>query len=571
MQKNARLHQRGRAGRAADLRGHVVVAAARALDAVRRAGVSGLAVGAGDQARLPRRAALLALFDLAHGSRIHAGRLFSRRSGNRGGRGSEDGGCADRALERRRGAGPGRGGRRPRRPASRHGAPRRAEARPRGRQRESRGTGSRARRRSPPASATRTSSSSSSTGPRSEASPTWSTSTSRATRSRRSPRRSTSCRSSGSAPISSTRSATPTTRGVVHCDVTPGNVLIDPSGAAKLIDFGLAKAREDSRDQRLTGEVIVSGTPGYLSPEQARGVGSPGPSSDLFGCGAVLFRVLTGYAPYGGDTAVEVVERTLTSAPLPLRPRTGAARAGEARGGRAEAPLARPRAPLSLRRARAAGVDEGGRGHDADRRRLAPLHPALAGPPVARDDLRRDPRHAARDPRAGLLHDAGDPGRGAGSAALPEPLLAHAPRAPRDRGSRHRGALAAADRERRDRRGGGHRQVRSDGERARRAARAGRARLLRARSTRRSLRALRGPRRRHARRDRGAAAPAAAARRGGAPRPDRGRGRGGRGVGARRADRRPRRDRGRRARAAPPRWRRSKSATRSSKRTGAPS
>lgn len=110
--------------------------------------------------------------------------------------------------------------------------------------------------------------------------------------------------------------------GVVHCDVTPSNVLLAEGERARLIDFGLAKAAgERALDRRAASR--VSGTPGYLSPEQARGAGSPGPASDLFGCGAVLFRLLTGHAPYGGDTALEIVKHTLTQAPLPLRPRRG--------------------------------------------------------------------------------------------------------------------------------------------------------------------------------------------------------------------------------------------------------
>lgn len=114
--------------------------------------------------------------------------------------------------------------------------------------------------------------------------------------------------------------------GVIHCDVTPANVMlagVAPSYVTKLTDFGLARAKADSHQRRLGSTMQVSGTPGYLSPEQAKGVGSPGPSSDLFSCGAVLFRLLTGYAPYGGETALEVVRHTMTGAPLPLRPRTG--------------------------------------------------------------------------------------------------------------------------------------------------------------------------------------------------------------------------------------------------------
>ncbi|MBW2461858.1 MAG: protein kinase [Deltaproteobacteria bacterium] len=111
--------------------------------------------------------------------------------------------------------------------------------------------------------------------------------------------------------------------GVVHCDVTPSNVMVDERGVAKLTDFGLARARNESGTRRLGGHRLISGTPGYLSPEQATGVGSPGPASDLFGCGAVLYRMLSGDAPYSGQTAVEIVEKTLSIAPAPMRPRSG--------------------------------------------------------------------------------------------------------------------------------------------------------------------------------------------------------------------------------------------------------
>ncbi|MEM6958404.1 MAG: protein kinase, partial [Myxococcota bacterium] len=83
--------------------------------------------------------------------------------------------------------------------------------------------------------------------------------------------------------------------GVVHCDISPSNILLAEQ-TARLIDFGLAKARNERSPDGALG--TVSGTPGYLSPEQARGSALLGPASDLFGCGAVLFRLLAGYAPY---------------------------------------------------------------------------------------------------------------------------------------------------------------------------------------------------------------------------------------------------------------------------------
>ncbi|WP_431782486.1 bifunctional serine/threonine-protein kinase/ABC transporter substrate-binding protein [Streptomyces chumphonensis] len=88
--------------------------------------------------------------------------------------------------------------------------------------------------------------------------------------------------------------------GLVHRDVKPGNVLLAVDGP-RLIDFGIARAAGTSDDTVLTASGVVVGTPGYLSPEQARGddgqgVGAP---SDVFALGCLLAYATTGRPPFG--------------------------------------------------------------------------------------------------------------------------------------------------------------------------------------------------------------------------------------------------------------------------------
>ena len=93
--------------------------------------------------------------------------------------------------------------------------------------------------------------------------------------------------------------------GVVHRDVKPANILHAASGAPRLVDFGIARADDMTS---ITGTNFVIGTAFYLSPEQARGE-TPGPASDVYSLGCVLFEALTGQPPFDGDTAVAVAYR----------------------------------------------------------------------------------------------------------------------------------------------------------------------------------------------------------------------------------------------------------------------
>jgi serine/threonine protein kinase len=91
-------------------------------------------------------------------------------------------------------------------------------------------------------------------------------------------------------------------RGVVHRDVKPTNVLFDEDGNAKLADFGIARI---TGEPTLTEAGTVLGTAAYISPEQASGEPT-GPASDVYAFGVILFRMLTGQLPFVSDSALEL-------------------------------------------------------------------------------------------------------------------------------------------------------------------------------------------------------------------------------------------------------------------------
>ncbi len=93
---------------------------------------------------------------------------------------------------------------------------------------------------------------------------------------------------------------------VLHRDVKPSNILIDPEGQAFLTDFGLAKDLRETPTLTRTGAVV--GTPAYMPPEQASGQKPTlDPTSDVYSLGAVLYHMITGQPPFAGRTGLETV------------------------------------------------------------------------------------------------------------------------------------------------------------------------------------------------------------------------------------------------------------------------
>jgi serine/threonine-protein kinase len=98
--------------------------------------------------------------------------------------------------------------------------------------------------------------------------------------------------------------------GIVHRDLKPANVMLLPDSSVKVLDFGLAKAR----DQSLTKSGARFGTVAYMSPEQIRGLGVDA-RSDLWALGVVLYEMLTGRKPFGGEEEFAVAHAILHDRP----------------------------------------------------------------------------------------------------------------------------------------------------------------------------------------------------------------------------------------------------------------
>jgi serine/threonine protein kinase len=108
---------------------------------------------------------------------------------------------------------------------------------------------------------------------------------------------------------------------IVHRDVKPKNVFIEHDGRVVLIDFGVAKGvrATNTRVTLMASRTRVVGTTLFSSPEQVRTTAPPGPPSDLFSLGSLLYFSLTQVLPFSGKTVREILEKLVNEPPLDLR------------------------------------------------------------------------------------------------------------------------------------------------------------------------------------------------------------------------------------------------------------
>ncbi len=110
-------------------------------------------------------------------------------------------------------------------------------------------------------------------------------------------------------------------KGIIHRDIKPGNIMVNAEGQVKITDFGIARIASS----KFTHTGTVMGTPSYMSPEQVRGAVVDG-RSDMFSLAVVLYEMLTGQKPFSGESITTIIFKIVSENPIPpkeLNPSVG--------------------------------------------------------------------------------------------------------------------------------------------------------------------------------------------------------------------------------------------------------
>ncbi|MBI1966514.1 MAG: protein kinase, partial [Gemmatimonadetes bacterium] len=103
-------------------------------------------------------------------------------------------------------------------------------------------------------------------------------------------------------------------QGVIHRDIKPQNMVVDPSGFLKVMDFGIARLANPPKGKGLTEAGMSIGTPDYMSPEQLSGM-ELDPRADLYAAGVVLFECVTGRVPFEAETTWALIAKHIEEEP----------------------------------------------------------------------------------------------------------------------------------------------------------------------------------------------------------------------------------------------------------------
>jgi hypothetical protein len=106
-------------------------------------------------------------------------------------------------------------------------------------------------------------------------------------------------------------------QGILHRDLKPANIVLDSRDEPHVTDFGLARQFDVESSLTLTGQVL--GTPAYMAPEQARSLERIGPAVDIYSMGALLFHLVTGRAPFVGESLPELLRHVAEQEPVSPR------------------------------------------------------------------------------------------------------------------------------------------------------------------------------------------------------------------------------------------------------------